>query len=72
MSYIICAKAYLDEEPNHLARRELVDARTLSVGDDEITFDVKADFDNRPALVAKLCKSMIDAGFLSFKITHSY
>ena len=72
MGYIICAECYLDDEDNHGAVIEDVNARILSKDKDKITFDVRGDFFNNKEIAKNLCLSLIDAGFLAFEIQHSY
>lgn len=72
MGYIITAEVYTDKEENYGAKIEDVDARILSQRAGAITFDVRGDFDAQKELTRKLCNSLIDAGFVSFAISHSY
>lgn len=44
----------------------------LSERNGNITFDVQGNFYNQKELTKKLCNSLIDAGFISFLISHSY
>ncbi len=72
MGYIICAECELDDEDNHGAVIEDVNARILNKEKDKITFDVRGDFSNNKEITKNLCLSLIDAGFLAFEIRHSY
>jgi len=72
MSYIITAEVDTREEINQGGDRSKVKARTLSEGNGVITFYVKGDFMQNQALVLGLCKDLVDAGFIEFKIGHSY
>jgi hypothetical protein len=72
MSYIICAEVDLDAEENHAGDIEKVEARTLSSRDGHITFDIRGNFKNKKELTKHLCTTLIDAGFVSFDISHSY
>ena len=72
MGYIIVAECDLSEEDNGAAKISEVDARILVKNDDVIKFDIKGDFLNKQELTKKLCDSLINAGFLSFEIYHSY
>ena len=72
MSYIVTAKVDLNDEMNLGAKAGDVRARTLSLREGMITFDVPGDFQRTPEIVKGLCDSLIEAGFLSFSISHSY
>ncbi len=72
MSYIITAEVRLSDEENFHGDRSKVDARVLSERDGYITFDVAGDHYKKEELTKKLCSTLIDAGFLSFDIGHSY
>jgi hypothetical protein len=74
MGYIIFAEADITEEINILADTAKVDARILSQDKGHITFDVHGNFniEKQKQLTKALCETMIDAGFLSFRIGHSY
>ena len=72
MSYIITAEVFRNSEENFNGDITLVDARILSKNEDWITFDIPGDFYKQKRLTKKLCLSLIDAGFISFSINHSY
>lgn len=72
MSYIITAEVRTDTEENYHGKKEQVDARILSEKDGYITFDIPGDFKKQKELTKKLCNTLIDAGFVSFEIGHSY
>ena len=72
MSYIITAEVYTDREENLLGVAENVAARVVSSRSGYIEFDIRGDFGNQNEITKSLCMSLIDAGFLSFGITHSY
>jgi hypothetical protein len=72
MSYIIVAEVFTNVEENLSGDISKVDARILSKGDWSITFDIRGDFYKQRELTRKLCNTLIDAGFVSFTIGHSY
>lgn len=72
MSYIITAEVSLSNEENFHGDRHKVDARILSQHGDVLTFDITGDHYKQPELTLQLCKTLIDAGFYSFEIGHSY
>lgn len=72
MSYIITAEVDTTCEENAIAEKTKVNARILSERKGYITFDVRGDFENQKKLTKDLCSTLIDAGFISFKIGHSY
>jgi hypothetical protein len=72
MGYIITGKGFTDIEENLSGDVSKVDARVLSKRDGEITFDIRGDFYKQKELTKKLCNTLIDAGFVSFEIGHSY
>jgi len=72
MSYIITAEVRKNSEENILGKPEKVDARILAEDQYTIEFDVRGDFKKQKELTKKLCISLIDAGYLSFEIGHSY
>jgi hypothetical protein len=74
MSYIITAEVNTAEEMNANGDITKVVARVLSKRDGRITFDVPGDFDpdKQKQITKNLCETMIDAGFMSFCIGHSY
>lgn len=72
MSYVITAEVYAETEVNMGGDKTKVAARTLSERDGTITFNVHGDFEQQAELTKALCNSLIDAGFLDFKIGHSY
>ena len=74
MSYIITAEVSKTAEMNQGADQTLVKARVLSERDGYVTFDVPGDFDpdKRRGLVLSLCRDLVDAGFVEFRISHSY
>ena len=74
MSYIITAEVFTDVEENRSGDISKVDARILSKKErgSTITFDIPGDFFKRQELTKKLCDTLINAGFVSFTIGHSY
>ena len=73
MSYIITAEVFTDVEENLGGDISKVDARILSQRENgTVTFDIRGDFHNQKELTRKLCNTLIDAGFVSFIIGHSY
>ena len=73
MSYIIVAGVDTTTELNCQGVVADVDARILSdSGDGFIKFDLRGDFDIHKELTMALCRSLIDAGFVEFTISHSY
>lgn len=72
MSYIIVAEVDTEAEENYHGDKTKVDARILSEYDSYIKFDIKGEHDKKPELTMKLCKTLIDAGYMSFDIRHSY
>jgi hypothetical protein len=72
MSYIIVAEVALDVEENHAGKVEKVDARILSRRGENITFDIRGEFGKEKELTKKMCMALINAGFVSFDIRHSY
>ena len=72
MSYIITAEVFVDVEENMSGDVSKVDARTLSKRGSMITFDISGDFYQQKELTKKFCATLIDAGFMSFTIGHSY
>ena len=74
MGYIITAEADTEDHMNMLGDMTKVDARVLSQHDGYVTFDVRGDFDSekQKQLTKKLCETLIDAGFVAFRIGHSY
>lgn len=72
MSYIITAEVDTSSEEHYHGRVEDVDARILREEDNRVTFDIPGDFQKQEELTRKLCNSLIDAGFISFTIHHSY
>lgn len=73
MSYIITARVYTKCEENFHGDLARVNARVLDKNDDGlITFDIPGEFGKQQELTLQLCKTLIDAGFVSFDIGHSY
>lgn len=72
MSYIITAEVFTAVEENLSGDISKVNARILSKRDGSITFDIRGDFYKQQELTRKLCNTLIDAGFVSFTIGHSY
>ena len=72
MGYIITAEIDTTCEENGSGDIKKVKARTLSRRDGYITFDIKGTFGEQRELTKKLCDDIIDAGFVSFSIGHSY
>ena len=72
MSYIITAEVRKDSEENIFGKPEKVNARILSETQHTIEFDVKGDFYKQKEITKNLCMSLIDAGYLSFEIGHSW
>ena len=72
MSYIIIAEVNTTSEENFHGNKSLVDARVLSERDGYINFDVQGEFGKQKERSKRLCNTLIDAGFVSFSIRHSY
>lgn len=72
MAYIITAELSTADEENSTGVVTAVDARKLSQRGDRITFDIPGDFHRQAELTQYLCTTLINAGFYSFKIDHSY
>lgn len=72
MSYIVTAEVILGVEENYQGDRAKVAARILSERNGVVTFDVPRDFSRQAEITRNLCNSLIDAGFYSFSIGHSY
>jgi hypothetical protein len=72
MSYIITAAVYLHAEENFNGDKSKVEARILSERDGVLTFDIQGVFGEEKQRTLGLCKTLIDAGFVSFTIGHSY
>lgn len=74
MSYIITAEVQLDAEMNAGGDIQKVAAGLLSLREGLATFDVPGDFDpaRQRQLVLQLCGSLVAAGFVEFRIGHSY
>ena len=72
MSYIIVATVSLEAEENFFGNIENVDACILRQWKGYINFDIRGDFSKSKELTKKLCNTLIDAGFISFEIRHSY
>ena len=74
MGYIITAEADKNAEINRGADRSKVKARVLSDSNGYVEFDVKGDFDleKQRALVLELCHDLVEAGYVEFRIGHSY
>ncbi len=74
MGYIITAEVDTTAEMNFGADRTKVKARVLSEHNGYITYDVKGDFEPKiqRELVLELCRDLVEAGFVQFKISHSH
>ena len=74
MGYIITAEADTTVEMNQGADRSKMKARVLSERNGCVTFDVRGSFDaeEQRELVLGLCRTLVEAGFLEFRISHSY
>lgn len=72
MGYIICAEVDLLDEENIGGVISTVKARILSERNNIVTFDIKGEFGKQPELVTNLCQTLVDSGFYSFSIRHSY
>ena len=72
MGYIITADVSLGTENNMCGKIDKVRARILYQTAHTITFDIRGDFDRQAALTLELCKTLVEAGFISFAISHSY
>jgi len=72
MSYIITAEVFINAEENLSGDISKVTAEILSERDCRITFSIRGDFHKQGQLTKQLCNTLIDAGFLSFDIGHSY
>ena len=72
MSYIITAEVSTEDEVNCGADIGAVDARILCNDGVYITFDIRGDFYKTKELTKYLCSTLINAGFVAFKIGHSY
>lgn len=74
MGYIITAEVDTTDHMNMLGDMTKVDARVLSHHGGYITFDVRGDFDaeKQKQLTRSLCETLIDSGFVAFRIGHSY
>lgn len=75
MSYMVIAEINTGEERNQaLGNRSAIspELRVLSDRDGVITFCLAGKFGEEQARTAFLCKALIDAGFVSFTVRHSY
>jgi hypothetical protein len=74
MGYIITAEADTTVEVNQCADRAKVKARVLSERNGYVTFDAPGDFnlEKQRAVVLELCRDLVDAGYVEFRISHSY
>ena len=72
MSYIITAGVSRATEENCHGNIMAVEARILSDDGNRITFDIPGDFHRQAELTLKLCTTLINSGFYSFDIGHSY
>ena len=72
MSYIITAKVYKSEEVNCGGCKKEVKASVLQENDEYVVFDVPGKFGETNKRTTELCKSLINSGFYSFEINHSY
>jgi len=73
VSYIITADDPLSTEQNQCGDINKVEARVLSHRPDiSVTFDVPGKFGEQEQRTRALCNTLIDAGFVEFRIGHSY
>jgi len=73
VSYIITADVPLSTEQNQCGDVNKVEARVLSHRPDiSVTFDVPGKFGEQEQRTRALCNTLIDAGFVEFRIGHSY
>jgi len=72
MSYIVTAKVRTSLEENIGGDERKVKARVLKKDDFEITFDLPGSFEKQKEITLELCKTLIESGFVSFEIGHSY
>lgn len=72
MSYIIVARVDTACEENYGGDPNKVVARILDKSDGYIKFDIRGDHFKRKELTKKMCDTLINAGFVSFEIYHSY
>lgn len=74
MSYRITAEVNITSEVNRGADTSKVKARILSQRDGSITFDVPGEYESerQSALVLDLCRELVEAGFVEFRIGHSF
>lgn len=72
MGYIVTAEVYTDLETNMHGDKSKVDARILCERTGYIEFDVRGEFGMQQEITRRLCNTLIDAGFVEFRIGHSY
>lgn len=72
MSYIITAEIYAEDEANMGADPDNVEATILSERDGILTFSVPGVFGEQRQRTAALCMTLIEAGYVLFRIGHSY
>lgn len=72
MSYIIVAEVDTEDEDNYGGDAEKLSCRKLCQRGTVISFDIPGDFKFQKELTFSLCKELIEAGFISFSIHHSY
>ena len=72
MSYIIVAEVDKGDEDNYGGDEEKLSCRVLRRNGSVVSFDIPGDFKFQKELTFSLCKELIEAGFISFSIHHSY
>lgn len=75
MSYKVVAEANKGDEINQIGSGHTSiapDVRVLSERADIITFCIDGEFGEEKERTAYLCKALIDAGYFSFSVRHSY
>lgn len=75
MSYMVVAEVNTGEELNQaIGDRTAIPPglRVLSERDGIITFCISGEFGEEKERTASMCKALIDAGYVSFSIRHSY
>ena len=72
MSYQICADVSTFADENLLGKPELVEATSEKGTEHTIMFSVPGVIGREKEQTKALCTSLIEAGFLEFRISHSY
>ncbi len=72
MAYIVYADVLLGIEINQSGNCAKVNARVLAQDDSHICFDIPGDFKRQKEITKELCNTLIDAGFYSFNVGHSF